>query len=145
MSFVPRTVAVIANKWNSEWYQVLSALQIQLLAISVFRSMGGQDAVEIDGKLEAFKAHLGFGRYVAIDRSLVFPNDISLPDGAVQINDPEGSLATWVIRREGNFAWIVKETGTPDLPDNCYVQLIRTLDGGLSLRRPALRGVRTFE
>jgi hypothetical protein len=145
MSFVPRTVAVIANKWNSDWYQGLSALQIQFLAISVFRSTEGQDAIEINGRLEAFKAHLGFGRYAAIDRSLVFPKDLSLPDGAAQINDPEGSLATWVIRRDSKFAWMVKETGTPDLPDDCYVQLVRTLDGGLSLRRPGPRGVRTFE
>ena len=140
MSFVPRTVAVVANKWNSEWSLGLAALQVQLLAISVFRSKQGLEAVEVNGRLESFMAHLGFGRFVAVDRSLVFPKNLSLPDGEVQINDPEGSIGTWVIRRDGNFAWMVKSVGTPDLQDGCYVQLIRTLDGGYSFRRPAARG-----
>jgi len=136
VSVVPRTVAVVANKWNSDWYVGLSALQIQLLAISVFRSSSGQEAVELNGRLETFAAHLGFGKYVAVDRSLVFPKDLPLPDGQVQINDPAGSLATWIIKRNGQFAWLVKATGTPDLPDESLIQLIRTVDGGLSLRRP---------
>jgi hypothetical protein len=140
MSFVPRTVAVIANKWNPDWYLGLSALQIQLLAISVFRSKEGREAIEVTGRLESFMTHLGFGKYVAVDRSLIFPKNLSIPDGEVQINDPAGSLGTWVIRRDSKFAWIEKANGTPDLPDNCYIQLIRTIDGGFSFRRPTPRG-----
>jgi hypothetical protein len=139
VAVVPRTVAVIANKWNPEWYVGLSALQIQLMAISVFRSSSGKEAVEVSGRLETFAAHLGFGKYAAVDRSLVFPIDLSLPDGQVQINDPAGSIATWTIKRDGQFAWLVKGTGTPDLPDESLIQLIRTVDGGLSLRRPSQR------
>jgi hypothetical protein len=60
ISFVPRNVAVIANKWSELWFSGLSALQIQLSAISVFRSKSGVEAVEISGRLECFRAHLGF-------------------------------------------------------------------------------------
>ena len=138
LHFVPRSVAVIANKWNPEWFAGLNALQVQLVSISAFRSTTGQEAFEINGKLEAFVAHLGWGRYVAVDRSLVFPKDLSLPDGEVQISDPAGGLGSWIIRRDGKFAWVVKSVGTPDLPDDAYVQLIRTARGGLTIRRPVL-------
>ena len=73
---------------------------------------------------------------MAVDRSLVFPKDLPLPDGEIQINDPAGSIATWTIKRNIQFAWMVKAAGTPDLPDELLIQLIRTVDGGLSLRRP---------
>jgi hypothetical protein len=139
MAVVPRTVAVIANKWNSDWFVALSALQIQLAAISIFRSSTGKEAVEVTGRLEAFSAHLGFGRYAAVDRALVFPKDLGLPDGEVQINDPGGSIATWTISRDRQYAWLVKAVGTPDLPDDYTFQLVRTVDGGLTLRRPAQR------
>jgi hypothetical protein len=140
ISFVPRNVAVITNKWNADWYLGLSALQIQLLSISVFRSNEGREAVEVNRRLETFMTHLGFGKYVAVDRSLIFPKDLSIPDGEIQINDPAGSIGTWMIRRDSKFAWIEKTSGTPDFPDDCYIQLIRTIDGGFSFRRPNLRG-----
>lgn len=137
ISAVPRNVAVVANKLNTDWQIGLSALQVQMLAISVFRSGGGHEAIELTGQLESFAAHLGFGRYSAVDRALVFPKDAKLPEGTIQINDPGGSVATWNIKKDGQYFWIVKEVGTPDLPDDCYVQLIRTTDGAFSLRRPA--------
>jgi hypothetical protein len=139
ISFVPRTVAVIANKWNSDWQLGLNALQVQLLAISVFRSTSGDEAVELNGRLEGFAAHLGWGKYSAVDRSFVFPKDLGLPDGQVQINDPEGGLATWNVKRAGQYAWIAKAVGTPDFDDEAYIQLIRTVAGGLSFRRPNTR------
>ena len=117
MSVVPRTVAVVANKWNADWHIGLRALKVQLLAISVFRSSSGQEAVELSGKLEGFAAHLGFGKYTAVDRSLVFPKELPLPDGEIQINDPAGGVGTWTIKRNSQFAWLVKAAGTPDLKD----------------------------
>jgi hypothetical protein len=139
LSYVPRTVAVIANKWNSDWQAGLSALQVQLVSISVFRSFVGDEAVELNGKLEGFAAHLGWGKYTAVDRSLVFPKELTLPDGKVQINDPEGSLAIWNVRRDTNHVWVAKESGTPDFVDESYIQLIRTVAGGFSFRRPTSR------
>jgi hypothetical protein len=135
MAVVPKHVAVVANKWNADWHVGLNALQIQLMAISVFRSTSGQEAVELTGKLEAFAEHLGFGRYVAVDRSLLFPKDLALADGKVQISDPAGGVSIWTVRRNGHLAWLVKDAGTPDLPDQSLIQLIRTIDGGLSFRR----------
>lgn len=71
---------LIANKWNAA--NGLSALQIQLLAISVFRSSSGRGG-RAKRKLEAFRAHLGFGKYVAVDRSLVFPKDLPLTEDPI--------------------------------------------------------------
>jgi hypothetical protein len=136
ISVVPRSVAVVANKLHMDWQIGLNALQVQLLAISVFRSGRGNEAIELTGRLESFAAHLGFGKYSAVDRALVFPRDTNLPEGKIKINDPGGSVATWTIKKDGQFVWIVKEVGTPDLPDDCFVQLIRTTDGAFSLRRP---------
>lgn len=139
LHFVPRSVAVIANKWNQDWALGLRALTIQFLAISLFRSSTGSEALEVDGSLEVVSAHLGFGTYSAVDRALVFPADIAVPEGEVQINDPEGGLGTWDVKRASSLVWFTKSVGLPDLVDKSQVQLVRTVSGGLSMRRPELR------
>jgi hypothetical protein len=136
VGFVPRAVAVIANKRESHWEIALRAHNIQLLAVSVFRSEKGVDAVEVDGVLEVFAKSLGFGTYSVADRSLRFPKTLRLDAGLVEINDPGGSLAFWTVTPTKDATWVTKDIGFPDIEDGTYVQLIRTVDGHLSLRRP---------
>jgi hypothetical protein len=132
---VPRTVVVIANKRDHKWEIALGAHNIQLLAVSSFRSINGVYAVEIDGTLEVVEESLGFGIYSATDRSIRFPATAKFPLGLVQIDDPLGSLSSWAITRDTRHTWITKESGAPDILDGSHVQIIRSVVGRLSLRR----------
>ena len=136
LDHVPRAVAVIANKRDFEWYTMLRAHNIQYLAVSKFSSSNGVDAVEVDGSLEVLQESLGFGRYIATDRSLRFPRLAKLPIGTIRINDPEGSFSLWTVTRDDHYTWITKETGVPDIPNSSLVQLVRTMGGEISSRRP---------
>jgi hypothetical protein len=136
VELVPRAVVVIANKREPHWEIALGAHNIQLLAVSVFRSKNGLDAVELDGTLEVFSESLGFGIYSVTDRSLRFHKGLRLHAGSVQINDPAGGLALWTVTPAGDVTWVTKDVGFPDIEDGAYVQIIRTIDGRLSIRRP---------
>jgi hypothetical protein len=135
LEYVPRSVAVIANRHDSHWRVALGAHGVQLLTVSTFESSAGIRAFEIEGTLEVLKESLGWGQYSATDRSLRFPPSIKLPLGSLQINDPVSSLSSWNVTRDESATWITKATGTPDIPNGSYVQLIRTMDGRLSIRR----------
>jgi hypothetical protein len=136
IEFVPRAVVVIANKREPHWQIALKAHDIQLLAVSVFRSKKGLDAVELDGTLEVTSESLGFGVYSVADRSMRFHKSLRLPAGGVQINDPSGGLAFWTVTPDGDRTWVTKDVGFPDIEDGSYVQLVRTIDGHVSMRRP---------
>jgi hypothetical protein len=103
---------------------------------ALFRSPSGIEAVEIDGTLEVFEENLGFGIYSATDRSLRFPKEVMLPEGKIQINDPIGTVSWWTTSRDGRFAWVTKDLGAPDIPHEAHVQIIRSVGGRLSIRRP---------
>lgn len=132
---IPSTVAVIANKRDPHWESSLAAHDIQFLAVSVFQSPAGALAVEVDGSLHARRESLGFGTYSATDRSLRFTKNIRLPSGRVQFDDPSGGLSWWTVAQSGDATWATKELGTPDIPHNALVQIIRTFDGRLLLQR----------
>jgi len=134
LEFVPRSVAVIANKRDSRWEAALTGVGVQLVSVSAFRSDRGVEAVELDGNLEVTEENLGFGKYSATDRSLRFPRAVRLPTGTIQINDPSGSVGQWTVVENGESLWVTKKIGTPSIPDSVFVQLIRTVGGGLSLR-----------
>jgi hypothetical protein len=136
VEFVPRAVVVIANKRDPRWEIALGSHNIQLLAVSMFRSEKGVDAVELDGTLEVFAESLGFGIYSAVDRSLRFHRMLRLPAGPVQINDPDSVLAFWTVTPADDATWVTKDVGFPGIEDGTHVQLIRTVEGRLSLRRP---------
>jgi hypothetical protein len=135
---VPRNVAVIANKRDPMWEIALRSHGIQLLAVSAFRSEAGTDALELDGDIEVFQESLGFGIYSAIDRSLRFSKTVKLPTGFVQINDPFGSVSLWTVARDDQYAWITKDVGSPSIPNGSHVQLVRTIHGKITLRRPSV-------
>jgi hypothetical protein len=133
---LPRGVAVVANKRIEEWAVALRALRVQLLTVSVFRSPEGSEAVEVDGVLEVVSKSLGFGLYSAVDRSLVFRKSVDLPRGRIQISDSSGAPSAWTVSDQADHAWITKEIGVPDLIQGTFVQLIRTVDGRISMRQP---------
>jgi hypothetical protein len=138
---VPRTVTVIGNSLDREWVSTLSGVPVQYAAVSVFRSVQGDDILEVHGEVEPIEMSLGFGLYSATDRSLRFSSGIQLPDGLVQISDPSGGAGTWVVRRDGLNAWITKEAGVPSIPDGVHVQLMRALSGRTVLRIPERKAV----
>jgi hypothetical protein len=132
---IPRTIAVIANKLDHSWSKALATISVQMLAVSIYRSDKGIVAVEVDGMLESVAEHLGFGYFSATDRSLRFPKSAKIPDGILQVFDPEGSLSFWVSTRATDAIWLTKEVGLPDFTQGACIQLIRTAEGRLSFRR----------
>jgi len=133
---VPRNVAVVANKREATWEIALRSHSVQLLAVSVFSSQSGPSALELEGDLEVFQESLGFGQYSATDRSLRFPTSVRLPSGEVQIHDSLGSTSLWTVARDGSHTWITKDVGLPSIPHESHVQLLRTVDGRITLKRP---------
>jgi len=133
---VPRTVVVVANKRIGTWEIELRAHDILMLVVSSFRSSAGIHALELDGDLLPPIESLGFGTYSATDRSMRFPSSVRLPEDRVQIHDLEGAPGIWTVTREGPYAWVTKEAGMPSIPHESFVQLLRTVDGKITLRRP---------
>lgn len=136
VELVPRSTAVIANRREPGWEGPLRAVNVQLVTLSVFAAASGAQVMSIDGVLEVVSESLGFGVYVAADRSLRFPAGLRVPDGVIQIDDAAGSLGAWGVKRESRATWLTKETGAPAIPDGSHIQLIRTVDGRISLKRP---------
>jgi len=134
LRYVPRFVAVVANQLDPVWDATLRALDVQLLVVSVFADLSGRRAYELDGHLHVPRESIGFAKYSAPDRSLLLPKGCGLPTGSLQIEDIFGIAAAWVSREDGKGLWITKEHGTPDLTHGCYVQVIRTFDGRISLK-----------
>jgi hypothetical protein len=132
---VPRSVAVVANKRKLEWQMAFRALDVQMLVVSVYDSKEGQVAFEIEGTLERSKENVGFGEYSATDRSIRFHRGTGLPMGRVQVADSDGGPSWWVISGAPDAIWMTKETGVLDVEDGAFVQMIRTVEGQLYLRR----------
>jgi len=127
---------VIANKDNHEWELALSAFDVQFLSASVFASRSKVEAVEIAGQLEILESHVAFGTFSAIDRALRFPRAIALPDGDIQISDPSGTNARWIVTRDETWAWVQKARGNPDIADGNQLQIVRSVTGRFVMKRP---------
>jgi len=132
---VPRSTIVVANGHNRDWYIALRALDVGYLSISTFRSNGGDEAFEIWGALAPVRESIGFGRFVSTDGAIRIRRDVRLPDGPIQIEVEHGATSCWIVRRDERFAWISKERGRAALPDAASVQLLRTSNGQILLRR----------
>jgi hypothetical protein len=134
--YVPRSVAVIANKRIVQWEYSLQALSAQLLTVAKFTTAKGEQAIELAGALEVVSRSRGFGKYSATDRSIQFPRASGLRAGKVQLSDLNGNPALWTAQETTESIWLTKDLGTPDLPDGKFVQLVETVDGRFSLRLP---------
>ncbi len=138
LHLVPKEVAVVANKSDYGWERTLKGSGVQMIVVSVYKSAQDAVAVEIEGDLEAAVESLGFGQYSATDRSLRFRKDIRLPAGTVQLFDPAGGLSSWNVVQGPDAVWVTKAVGVPNLPHNAHIQVMKTIEGRLSLRRPTL-------
>ncbi|WP_157622853.1 hypothetical protein [Solimonas soli] len=132
--YVPRYVAVAVDRFVPEWKAAFKGLDVHLLTVQVFQGTDGKIAHHVDGRLEVAKESLGFGTYSAIDKSLVMPRNCGLPLGQIQIQDPFGTVALWTVRESGAAVWITKNIGDPALPHGDFVQVIRTIEGRITLR-----------
>jgi hypothetical protein len=132
---VPRNVVVIANGRNRDWELQLRAHNIQFLSAYRFLTSGGDQALELDGDFKVVQESLGIGVFVATDRSIRLGAAVKLSDGEIQIDDPLGSISDWFVSRDLQHVWITKKAGLPSIAHNSYVQLLRTIDGRISLKR----------
>ncbi|MEP9387254.1 hypothetical protein [Mesorhizobium sp. KR9-304] len=132
---VPRTVAVIANKRHRDWEISFRSLEVQLLTVSAFNSPAGIQAVEVDGRLIAQQEHIGFGYYMATDRSLRFHRGVGLPDGAIMVDDFLGAGSMWTVTRDTSYAWVTRNQGTPDIANGSLVQMIRAFGGRFLIKQ----------
>jgi hypothetical protein len=131
---VPRAVLVVANKPRSDWEHAVRAHQAQYVVVTRFQSASGREAFEIDGVLAAAKESLGFGIYSAADAMIRFVAAVKLPDGQIQMESNGSGASLWQVIRDDRYAWVAKASGRLDLPDGVHVQLIRTIDGRITLR-----------
>jgi hypothetical protein len=111
-------------------------LDVQMLVVSVYDSNQGQMAFEIEGALERSSENIGFGEYSATDRSIKFHRGTALPLGRVQVADSDGAPSWWIISAATEALWMTRETGSLDVDNGAFLQLIRTVEGKLVLRRP---------
>jgi hypothetical protein len=139
LQFIPRSVVVVVNRASAEWQSCFRGLDVQMLALSIYRRADGQIAHEIEGSLFVVKENLGFFRYSAIDRSLRLPPTVSDIDNRIDIEDPFGAIGSWIASRTKEALWLTKEIGDPGLPDNEMLQVVRTANGGLKLNLTSLR------
>lgn len=130
----PRGTAVVANKRDIRWEQMLAGVPVQYLSLIKFLTVGGEEAVELEGTLEIDRRHLGFGTYSAADRSFRFPPLTDIPEGQISIRDDYGAHGVWHCRRDAANVWITKENGVPAIPDRSVMQLVKLADGPFALR-----------
>ncbi len=136
LHLVPRSIAVVANRNEPEWSNVLRGIDSQFITVSVFQREDGTYAHETEGALSISQTSLGFFIYSALNKTVRMPEKSGLPEGAVQIEDPYGSAGIWVVRRSEGYLWVTKETGDPGLPDKTMLQILRTQTGRLMMRVP---------
>jgi hypothetical protein len=131
---VPRYVAVVSNLSDTDWTRSLKALDVQHLTLSIFRDRNGRSAHEVEGSLVARTESLGFAQFSAIDNCLRIKKGCGLPVGEIQVTDQFGTSASWTVREDAGVLWVSKNRGPSLLSHNCYVQIIRSFDGGISLK-----------
>jgi hypothetical protein len=137
LKYVPRSVAVIANRADQLWTDVLRGVNTQFMAVSVFSKHDGGFALETDGSLYVPRESLGFFTYSALSRSIRMARGCGLAEGVIQIQDPYGNVGLWTARASEDALWITKNSGDPGLEDRIMLQMLRTASGELTLRRPA--------
>jgi hypothetical protein len=127
---------VVANIKDALWESALRYNAVQLISIAKFTTAAGAAVFEIDGTFRVIDRSMGFARYSATDRSLLFPLKSGVPTGEIQIEDPTGSVGLWSAVATADHTWVTKKVGSPNLEDSTYVQMVRTSDGRFVLRKP---------
>lgn len=132
---VPRYVAVIGNLPDPEWAAAFRGLGVQHLTVFVYQDRKGRTAHEIEGRLVVSTENLGFARFSAVDNCLRIPRGCGLPSGTIQIVDQFGNPGEWVVEEnEGGILWIRKVYGPALIPHETYVQIMRSVEGQISIK-----------
>jgi len=131
---VPRSAMVIANVRDPIWLHALRGLDTELLTVSIYEGSDGRRAYELEGKVSVRQESLGFAQFSAVYKSIKVPKKCKLPTGLIQIEDQFGNVGDWTVTEDEDTFWLTKNLGPALLPHNGYVQLIRNLDGRISLR-----------
>lgn len=131
---VPRSVAVVANRYDTTWITALRSINVQFVAVSIFQSSDGSYALETDGSLNVPSRSLGFYTYSALNRTLRLTYPCELPPGEIELEDTFGTLAWWTVRYTPDAVWLSKNIGDPGLADGCTVQVLITQTGKVKLR-----------
>jgi hypothetical protein len=137
LRYLPRYVVVVGNLPDPIWTTKLSAVEAQHLTVSVYKDRNGRSAHEVEGRLIVRAENLGFARFSAIDNCLRIPKACGLQIGEIQIVDQFGNIGTWTVREETGVLWIHKVRGSALLSHDTFVQIIRSLDGRISIRPSA--------
>lgn len=136
LKFVPKSVAVVANRADKNWIEVLRGHNVQFVAVSIFKTTYGGYALETEGSLDEPSVSLGFFTYSATNRAIRVSLSCGLPIGELQIEDPYGTVGSWTVRAAPDALWITKNAGDPGFEDNTLLQIIRKRTGKLTLRIP---------
>ena len=126
--------AVMATQGLQYGFQVLDPAQLPTVATPQTKKIIIYPIVAVIIGLGLMGALLVL--LVATDRSIRFHRGTRLPIGRVQIADSDGAPSWWIIARAPDALWVTRESGDLDVPDGTFLQIVRTVEGGLSLRRP---------
>jgi hypothetical protein len=127
---------VVANRPDPTWQNVLRGVDSQFITVSIFTRRDGAIARETDGSLNVTDVNLGFYKYSATLRSIRISRPCDLPEGIIQMEDPYGFIGLWTVTGTSDSLWVTKNGGDPGLPDNCWLQILRTQTGKITLRPP---------
>lgn len=131
---IPREVAVIGNHPESNWEMALAGVGVQLITVSVYANPNLELAFTITGDLSPREESLGFATYDARLDCLRLRSRCELTNGPVQIKDQFGGLQEWIVECKGTTTWIRKTVGHTFLPNDRFIQLLRSDERGLRLR-----------
>lgn len=124
LAYVPREVVVVSNRMDEVWDEKLAALGSQHLVISEFRNtLSGQTLHKVDGEIIPSQKSIGFGIVRATDRAIITLVGSFWRNGPYQISGPEG-MATWQCTVVGKTAWLLKQKGLIEFPDDTVVQFL---------------------
>jgi hypothetical protein len=137
LRYVPRNVAVIANRQEPDWAASLRGCDVQFMTVSVFKRSDGKVAHETEGSLYVPHISLGFFSYYAPSRSFRMPSASGIGEGDLQIEDPFGVIGAWTVRYATDGVWVTKQTGDPGIPHNSLLQVLKTHTGRITMRLPA--------
>jgi hypothetical protein len=133
LTFVPRSVAVVANERRDTWERALLGLDAQLVGISYYTGQTAR-AFEVDGAMRVARESIAFGTYSATDGAIRLPATTRLAQGEIQLEDPDGFCGVWISQRMAGALWVTRKVGDVDLPDRATVQIVRTCDDRIVLR-----------
>ena len=136
LDHVPRSTIVVTNVHDPVWNVALRGLDTEVLTVSVFEGSNARRAYELEGKVSVRRESLGFAQFSATNNSIKVAKSCRLPIGLLQIEDQFGNIGDWTVTEAHDALWLTKNKGNALLPHNEFVQLIRALDGRVSLRAP---------